>query len=85
MRKIILTIAALFMSLVLSGCDNERLLEVGNDVNTFNYAFIKIGNTVERVKAKDRYTNDRNGMVIVPTDDNKVYYTHSSNIILLNE
>ena len=78
MRKIILTIAALFMALVLSGCDNERLFEVGNDVNTFNYAFIEVGNTVERVKVKDRYINDRNGMVIVPTDDNKVYYTHSS-------
>ena len=100
MRKIILTIAALFMALVLSGCGNERLFEVGNDVNTFNYGFVSpdseiwfqkfedtddFGNTVERVKVKDRYINDRNGMVIVPTDDNKVYYTHSSNIILLNE
>ena len=78
MRKIILTIAALFMALVLSGCGNERLFEVGNDVNTFNYAFIEVGNTVERVKVKDRYINNCNGMVIVPTDDNKVYYTHSS-------
>ena len=78
MRKIILTIAALFMALVLSGCGNERLFEVGNDVNTFNYAFIEVGNTVERVKVKDRYINDRNGMVIVPIDDNKVYYTHFS-------
>ena len=78
MRKIILTIAALFMALVLSGCGNERLFEVGNDVNTFNYAFIEVGNTVERVKVKDRYINHCNGMVIVPTDDNKVYYTHSS-------
>ena len=85
MRKIILTIAALFMALVLSGCGNERLFEVGNDVNTFKYAFIEVGNTIERVKVKDRYINDCNGMVIVPTDDNKVYYTHSSNIILLNE
>ena len=85
MRKIILAIVALFMALVLSGYDNERLFEVGNDVNTFNYAFIEVGNTVERVKVKDRYINDCNGMVIVPTDDNKVYYTHSSNIILLNE
>lgn len=79
MRKIILTIAALFMSLVLSGCDNEKLLEVGDDVNTFNYAFIEVGNNIEKVKAKDRYINDCNGMVMVATDDNKVYYTHSSN------
>ena len=78
MRKIILTIAALFMALVLSGCGNERLFKVGNDVNTFNYAFVEVGNTVEKVKVKDRYINDCNGMVIVPTDDNKVYYTHSS-------
>ena len=78
MRKIILTIVALFMALVLSGCGNERLFKVGNDVNTFNNAFIEVGNTVERVKVKDRYINDCNGMVIVPTDDNKVYYTHSS-------
>ena len=78
MRKIILTIVALFMALVLSGCGNERLFKVGNDVNTFNYAFIEVGNTVERVKVKDRYINDRNGMVIVPIDDNNVYYTHSS-------
>ena len=78
MRKIILTIAALFMALVLSGCGNERLFEVGNDVNTFNYAFVEVGNTVEKVKVKDRYINGRNGMVIVPIDDNKVYYTHSS-------
>lgn len=85
MRKIILTIAALFMALVLSGCSYERLFEVGEDVNTFNYAFIKVGNTVEKVKIKDRYINDHNGMIIVTTDDNKVYYTHSSNIILLNE
>lgn len=85
MRKIILTIAALFMSLVLSGCDNERLFEVDNDINTFNYAFVEVGNTFEKVKIKDRYINDRNGMVIVTTDDNNVYYTHSSNIILLNE
>ena len=85
MRKIILTIAALFMALVLSGCSYERLFEVGEDVNTFNYAFIKVGNTVEKVKNKDRYINDHNGMIIVTTDDNKVYYTHSSNIILLNE
>ena len=85
MRKIILTIVALFMALVLSGCGNERLFKVGNDVNTFNYAFIEVGNTVERVKVKDKYINDCNGMVIAPTDDNKVYYTHSSNIILLNE
>ena len=85
MRKIILTIVALFMALVLSGCGNERLFEVGNDVNTFNYAFVEVGNTVEKVKVKDRYINDCNGMVIVPIDDNNVYYTHSSNIILLNE
>ena len=85
MRKIILTIVALFMALVLSGCGNERLFKVGNDVNTFNYVFIEVGNTDERVKVKDRYINDRNGMVIVPIDDNKVYHTHSSNIILLNE
>ena len=85
MRKIILTIVALFMTLVLSGCGNERLFKVGNDVNTFNYAFVEVGNTVEKVKVKDRYINDRNGMAIVPIDDNNVYYTHSSNIILLNE
>lgn len=94
MRKIILIIAALFMALVLSGCSYERLFEVGEDVNTFNYAFIKVGNTVEKVKIKDRYIkvkikdryiNDHNGIIIVTTDDNKVYYTHSSNIILLNE
>lgn len=85
MRKIILTIVALFMALVLSGCGNERLFKVGNDVNTFNYAFVEVGNTVEKVKIKDRYINDHNGMIIVPIDDNKVYYTHSSNIILLNE
>ena len=85
MRKIILTIVGLFMALVLSGCGNERLFEVGHDVNTFNYAFIEVGNTVEKVKIKDRYINDHNGMIIVTTDDNKVYYTHSSNIILLNE
>ena len=78
MRKIILTIVALFMALVLSGCGNERLFKVGNDVNTFNYAFVEVENTVEKVKVKDRYINDCNGMVIVPTDDNKVYYTHSS-------
>ena len=78
MRKIILTIVTLFMALVLSGCGNERLFKVGNDVNTFNYAFIEVGNTVERVKVKDRYINDCNRMVIVPTDDNNVYYTHSS-------
>ena len=78
MRKIILTIVALFMALVLSGCGNERLFKVGNDVNTFNYAFVEVENTVEKVKVKDRYINDRNGMVIVPIDDNKVYYTHSS-------
>ena len=85
MRKIILTIVALFMALVLSGCGNEKLFKVGNDVNTFNYAFVEVGNTVEKVKIKDRYINDRNGMVIVPIDDNNVYYTYSSNIILLNE
>lgn len=79
MRKIILTIAALFMSLVLSGCGNERLFEVGDDANTFNYAFIEVGNNIEKVKAKDRYINNCNGMVIAPTDDNKIYYTHSSN------
>ena len=78
MRKIILTIVALFMALVLSGCGNERLFKVGNDVNTFNYAFVEVGNTVEKVKVKDRYINGRNGMVIIPIDDNKVYYTHSS-------
>lgn len=85
MRKIILTITFLLVTLVLSGCGNERLFEVGDDVNTFNYAFIEVGNTVEKVKIKDRYINDHNGMIIVPIDDNKVYYTHSSNIILLNE
>ena len=85
MRKIILTIVALFMALVLSGCGNERLFEVGNHVNTFNYAFIEVGNTVEEMKVKDRYIKDPNRMAIVPTYDNKVYYTHSSNIILLNE
>ena len=79
MRKIILTIVGLFMALVLSGCGNERLFEVGDDVNTFNYAFIEVGNTVEEMKVKDRYINDCNGMVMVATDDNKVYYTHSSN------
>ena len=78
MRKIILTIVALFMALVLSGCDNERLFKVGNDVNTFNYAFVEVGNTVEEMKVKDRYIKDPNRMVIVPIDDNKVYYTHSS-------
>ena len=78
MRKIILTIVALFMALVLSGCGNERLFKVGNDVNTFNYAFVEVGNTVEEMKIKDRYIKDPNRMVIVPTDDNKVYYTHSS-------
>ena len=78
MRKIILTIVALFMALVLSGCGNERLFKVGNDVNTFNYAFIEVRNTVEEMKVKDRYINDCNRMVIVPIDDNKVYYTHSS-------
>ena len=85
MRKIILTIVALFMALVLSGCGNERLFEVGNDVNTFNYAFVEVGNTFEKVKIKDRHIKDPNGMVIVPTDDNKVYYTNPPNIILLNE
>ena len=85
MRKIILTITFLLVTLVLSGCGNERLFEVVNDVNTFNYAFIEVGNTVEKVKIKDRYINDHNKMIIVTTDDNKVYYTHSSNIILLNE
>lgn len=85
MRKIILTIIFLLVTLVLSGCGNERLFEVGNDVNTFNYAFIEVGNTVEEMKVKDIYINDHNGMIIVTTDDNKVYYTHSSNIILLNE
>ena len=75
MRKIILTIVALFMALVLSGCGNERLFKVGN---TFNYAFVEVGNTVEKVKVKDRYINDCNGMVIISTKDNKVYYTHSS-------
>ena len=85
MRKIILIIAGLFMALVLSGCGNERLFEVGDDVNTFNYAFIKVGNIVEKVKIKDRYINDHNGMIIATIDDNKVCYNHSSNIILLNE
>lgn len=85
MRKIILIIAALFMALVLSGCDYERLFEVGDDVNTFNYAFIEVGNTFEKVKIKDRHIKDPNRIVIVPTDDNKVYYTNPSNIILLNE
>lgn len=85
MRKIILTIAALFVALVLSGCDYEGLFKVSDDVNSFNYAFIEVGNTVEKVKIKDRYINDHNGMIIVTTDDNKVYYTHFSNIILLNE
>ena len=75
------------MALVLSGCGNERLFKVGN---TFNYAFVEVGNTVEEMKVKDRYIkdryiNDHNGMVITTTKDNKVYYTHSSNIILLNE
>ena len=78
MRKIILTIVALFMALVLSGCGNERLFKVGNDVNTFNYAFVEVGNTVEKVKIKDRHIKDPNRIVIVPIDDNKVYYNHSS-------
>lgn len=85
MRKIILTIIFLLVTLVLSGCGDERLFEVGDDVNSFNYAFIEVGNTVEKVKIKDRHIKDPNRIVIVPTDDNKVYYTHSSNIILLNE
>lgn len=85
MRKIILTITFLLVTLVLSGCGNERLFEFGDDVNSFNYAFIEVGNTVEKVKIKDRHIKDPNRIVIVPTDDNKVYYTHSSNIILLNE
>lgn len=85
MRKIILTIIFLLVTLVLSGCGNERLFEVDNDINTFNYAFIEVGNTIEKVKIKDRYINDHNRMIIVTTDDNKVCYNHSSNIILLNE
>ena len=85
MRKIILTITFLLVTLVLSGCGDERLFEVDDNVNTFNYAFIEVGNTVEKVKIKDRHIKDPNRIVIVPTDDNKVYYTHSSNIILLNE
>ena len=79
MRKIILIIVGLFMALVLSGCGNERLFEVGNDVNTFNYAFVEVGNTIEEMKVKDRYIKDPTRMVMVATDDNKVYYTHSSN------
>lgn len=71
--------------LVLSGCGDERLFEVGDNVNTFNYAFIEVGNTFEKVKIKDRHIKDPNRIVIVPIDDNKVYYTNPSNIILLNE
>ena len=85
MRKIILTIIFLLVTLVLSGCGDERLFEVGDDVNTFNYAFIEVGNTFEKVKIKDRHIKDPNRIVIVPTDDNKIYYTNPSNIILLNE
>lgn len=85
MRKIILTITFLLVTLMLSGCGNERLFKVGDDVNTFNYAFIEVGNTFEKVKIKDRHIKDPNRIVIVPTDDNKVYYTNPSNIILLNE
>lgn len=85
MRKIILTITFLLVTLVLSGCGNERLFEVGDNVNTFNCAFVEVGNTFEKVKIKDRHIKDPNRMIIVTTDDNKVYYTHSSNIILLNE
>lgn len=54
MRKIILAIMFLLVTLVLSGCGNERLFEVDNNINTFNYAFIKVGNTVEKLKVKDR-------------------------------
>lgn len=85
MRKIILTIIFLLVTLVLSGCGNERLFKVDNDINTFNYAFIEVGNTFEKVKIKDRHIKDPNRIVIIPTDDNKVYYTNPSNIILLNE
>ena len=85
MRKIILAIMFLLVTLVLSGCNNERLFEVDNNINTFNCAFVEVGNTFEKVKIKDRHIKDPNRIVIVPTDDNKVYYTHPSNIILLNE
>ena len=85
MRKIILTIIFLLVTLVLSGCGNERLFEVGDDVNTFNYAFIEVGNTFEKVNIKDRHIKNPNRIVIVPTNDSKVYYTNPFNIILLNE
>ena len=85
MKKILLTIVFLFVTFVLSGCAVDGSFKADSNTKTYNYALIEIGNTVEKVMIKDWRVRDYNGMIIITTEDNKKYYTHSSNIILLNE
>ena len=76
MKKALISI--IFAAMLLTGCNYQAI-----DINyTFNYAIIE---GVGEVKVKSWVDYDDSDMVQVVTEDNVVYYTHGSNVILIKK
>lgn len=72
-------IAIIFAATLLTGCGNYQVMDINY---TFNYAVI---DGVGEVKIKKWADYQDSDMVQVVTDDDVVYYTHGSNVILIKK
>ena len=70
-------IGIIFAATLLTGCGNYTMMDFNY---TFNYAVIE---GVGEVKVKSWVDYDDSDMVQVVTEDDVVYYTHGSNVILI--
>lgn len=79
MKKGIIVIG--LATILLTGCNRQII-----DANyTFKYAEIKMTDHNELIEIKSWCDYDESDMIQITSTDGKVYLTHSSNVILMNE
>ena len=80
--KKILIVATIGLSLLFSGCGNMDFVDWHW---TFNKARIKVNdNKWEEVEVKRWHDYDNSDMIAIETKD-KVYVTHSANVVLIKD
>lgn len=89
--KIILTaVIVVLTAIVLTGCNTETFqytsgnrVTGGSDVQTFHYAYIRIGNDIIHGNVIQWRDYDDSDTVQVMLDDGKTYLTHYTNVTLI--
>jgi hypothetical protein len=78
---LVVGVIAIIAMLTLASC-NQTIIDTSY---TFNRAYINIGDEVLNVEIESWKDYDDSDQVQVKTKDGKVYYGHSSNIILVKD